>query len=165
MRPDIVIKSSQFPPPKWPQQFLLSMYQIFGHFGRQFVVIMGHSGHTVALVLSTHDCQCDQIWWYCATLAKHFDGLFSILQNFESTLAKALCYWGKISLLQMSIWSLWHTPARVTLFNAHSGKSFRGLNEACLGCDQCDQIGQFIALWASFQCLWQQLFCQNCPHF
>ena len=30
---------------------------------------------------------------------------------------------------------------------------------------QCDQIGQFIALRATFQSLWQQLFCQNCPHF
>ena len=27
---------------------------------------------------------------------------------------------------------------------------------------QCDQIGQFIALWATFQSLWQQLFCPNC---
>ena len=31
--------------------------------------------------------------------------------------------------------------------------------------DQCDQIGQFIALWATFQSLWQQLFCSNSLHF
>ena len=30
--------------------------------------------------------------------------------------------------------------------------------------DQCDQIGQFIALSANFQSLWQQLFWPNCPH-
>ena len=30
---------------------------------------------------------------------------------------------------------------------------------------QCDQIGRFIALRATFQRLWQQLFCPNCPHF
>ena len=30
---------------------------------------------------------------------------------------------------------------------------------------QCDQIGQFIALWATFQSLWRQLFCPNHPHF
>ena len=30
---------------------------------------------------------------------------------------------------------------------------------------QCDQIGQFIALWTIFQSLWQQLFCPNQPHF
>ena len=30
---------------------------------------------------------------------------------------------------------------------------------------QCDQIGRFIALWATFQSLWQQLFCPNRPHF
>ena len=30
---------------------------------------------------------------------------------------------------------------------------------------QCDQIGRFIELWTTFQSLWQQLFCPNCPHF
>ena len=30
---------------------------------------------------------------------------------------------------------------------------------------QSDQIGRFIALWATFQSLWQQLFCPNFPHF
>ena len=29
---------------------------------------------------------------------------------------------------------------------------------------QCDQIRQFIALVATFQSLWQQLFCPSCPH-
>ena len=29
---------------------------------------------------------------------------------------------------------------------------------------QCDQIGQFIGLWATFQSLWTQLFCPNIPH-
>ena len=28
-------------------------------------------------------------------------------------------------------------------------------------CDQCDQIGRFIALWATFLSLWLQLFCPN----
>ena len=32
-------------------------------------------------------------------------------------------------------------------------------------CWQCNQIGRFIARWTTFQSLWQQLFCQNCPHF
>ena len=30
---------------------------------------------------------------------------------------------------------------------------------------QSDQIGRFIALWATFRSLWQQLFCPNRPHF
>ena len=30
---------------------------------------------------------------------------------------------------------------------------------------QCDQIGRFIRLWATFQSLWQQLICPNRPHF
>ena len=30
---------------------------------------------------------------------------------------------------------------------------------------QCDQIGHIIALWPTFQSLWQQLFCPNYPHF
>ena len=30
---------------------------------------------------------------------------------------------------------------------------------------QCDQIGRFVALWANFESLWQQLFCPNRPHF
>ena len=29
----------------------------------------------------------------------------------------------------------------------------------------CDQIGQFIALWATFQNLLHCLFCPNCPYF
>ena len=29
---------------------------------------------------------------------------------------------------------------------------------------QCDQIGQFIGLWATFQSLWQQLICPNLQH-
>ena len=31
--------------------------------------------------------------------------------------------------------------------------------------DQCDRIGRFIALWATFLSLWQQLFCPNCHIF
>ena len=30
--------------------------------------------------------------------------------------------------------------------------------------DQCDQIGQFFALWATIQSRWQQLLYPNCPH-
>ena len=29
---------------------------------------------------------------------------------------------------------------------------------------QCDQIGRFIALWATYQSPWQQLFFPNRPH-
>ena len=29
---------------------------------------------------------------------------------------------------------------------------------------QCDQIGRFIGLWATFQSLWQQLICPNLLH-
>ena len=32
-------------------------------------------------------------------------------------------------------------------------------------CNQCDQFGRFIALWATFESLWQKLFCPNCPDF
>ena len=28
----------------------------------------------------------------------------------------------------------------------------------------CDQMGRFITLWATFQSMWQQLFCPNCLH-
>ena len=31
-------------------------------------------------------------------------------------------------------------------------------------CCQCDRIGQFIGLWATFQSLWQQLICPNLLH-
>ena len=30
---------------------------------------------------------------------------------------------------------------------------------------QGDQSGRYIVLWATFQSLWQQLFCPNLPHF
>ena len=36
------------------------------------------------------------------------------------------------------------------------------LTSVCV--NQCDQIWRFIALWATFQSHWQQLFCPNCPH-
>ena len=36
---------------------------------------------------------------------------------------------------------------------------------ALIPAKQCDQTGQFIALWTIFQSLWQQLFCPNQPHF
>ena len=29
---------------------------------------------------------------------------------------------------------------------------------------QCDQIGQFIGLWATFKSFWPQLICPNLPH-
>ena len=29
---------------------------------------------------------------------------------------------------------------------------------------QCDQIGRFLGLWATFLSLWQQLVCPNLPH-
>ena len=32
------------------------------------------------------------------------------------------------------------------------------------GSEQCDQIGRFFALWATFQSLWQQLIGPNLPH-
>ena len=32
------------------------------------------------------------------------------------------------------------------------------------GRHQCDQIGQFIGIWAGFQSLWQQLNCPNLTH-
>ena len=35
----------------------------------------------------------------------------------------------------------------------------------CLTTTQCDQIGQYIALWGTFQSLWHQLFCQKLPTF
>ena len=38
-------------------------------------------------------------------------------------------------------------------------------NHLLFGLQQCDQIGQFLALWATFQSRWQKLFCPNCPHF
>ena len=38
-------------------------------------------------------------------------------------------------------------------------------SQTCLTFYQCDQIGRFIALWANFQSLWQQLICKNCVTF
>ena len=29
---------------------------------------------------------------------------------------------------------------------------------------QCDQVGQYFGLWATFESLWQQLICPNLPH-
>ena len=45
-------------------------------------------------------------------------------------------------------------------------RHFRDLKDGkgLIGCEY-DKIGRFIALWATSQSLWQQLFCQNCAHF
>ena len=34
-----------------------------------------------------------------------------------------------------------------------------------VSCNQCDQIGQLIGLWATFQSLWKQLICSNLQHY
>ena len=63
----------------------------------------------------------------------------------------------------MPLSKLTHIPA--SLVEVHHGLNPRLYifdNEAIR---QCDQIRRFIALWASFQCRWQELFCPNCPHF
>ena len=53
--------------------------------------------------------------------------------------------------------------------NPHNQVSFKKpliqLIQLFLPHRQCDQIGRFIALWATFQSLWQQLFWPNCPRF
>ena len=36
------------------------------------------------------------------------------------------------------------------------------VNVQCEG--QCDQIGQFMGLWATFKSPWWQLICPNLPH-
>ena len=33
-----------------------------------------------------------------------------------------------------------------------------------IDCEQCDQVGQFIGLWATFQSLGQEIVCPNLPH-
>ena len=35
---------------------------------------------------------------------------------------------------------------------------------ATFSVNQCDQIGRFIGLWATYHSLWQQLICPNLPH-
>ena len=41
----------------------------------------------------------------------------------------------------------------------------RSRTDGQVGGAQCDQIGRFISLWATFQSQWQQFYCPNCPHF
>ena len=64
-------------------------------------------------------------------------------------LRKSINFSGGVDVLSKfwhSNWALWlDVASRVTV--------------------QCDQIGQFIGLWASFWSLWQQLICPNLPHF
>ena len=43
----------------------------------------------------------------------------------------------------------------ITLFSRNE------ISSVIWGQNQCDQIGQFIALRTNFQSLWQQLICQN----
>ena len=38
------------------------------------------------------------------------------------------------------------------------------LGRLTIDCDQCDQIGRFLALWATIQSRWQKIFYPNCPH-
>ena len=47
------------------------------------------------------------------------------------------------------------TPTLIAIGSGLFNCSSRGI--------QRDQIGRFIGLWATFQCLWQQLICPNLP--
>ena len=47
----------------------------------------------------------------------------------------------------------WLMPGRMTLALGHGESK-----------EQCDQIGHFMGLWATFQSLWQQLICANLTH-
>ena len=67
----------------------------------------------------------------------------------------------------------------IRLHIAHFKETFRDLNQNfsrdemlkkwtfCIQdfcCEQCDQIGRFIGLWATFKSVWQQLVCPYLPH-
>ena len=61
------------------------------------------------------------------------------------------------------------SPAAQTLFQHILEISFLTLLRQSylhthLPTNQCDQIGRFIGLWATFQSLWQQLICPNLSH-
>ena len=71
---------------------------------------------------------------------------------------------GKISRTRSTSTSIhfsFFQPPTSPSFSSSEGLRFR-FNDHPF---QCDQIGRFIALWATFQSLWQQLFCPNHPHF
>ena len=50
-------------------------------------------------------------------------------------------------------WHLWITKCQL--------KSYFIALKSDFNCNQCDQIGRFIGLWATFQSLWQQLISPN----
>ena len=55
---------------------------------------------------------------------------------------------------QICLWSLPEASCSEWNFKTSSGQERRVT-------EQCDQIGQFIALWATFLTLWQHIFCPN----
>ena len=74
--------------------------------------------------------------------------------------SKALFF--KTSILDTKIWSIFFSKKRQNLLH----KALKWKNRiGFFMTGQQDQIGQFIALWATFQSLWEQLFCTKRPHF
>ena len=58
----------------------------------------------------------------------------------------------------------WNLNARIGTDVRSTRVPWRVLLNYFVACRQCDKIGWFIALWPTFQSLWQQLFSSNCPH-
>ena len=85
--------------------------------------------------------------WQFLRLQLIFGTILTFIDNFIVKLEKfTLTLWSSLA----SFSHLWYFTS--------SGVGDRTL-------EQCDQIERFIALWATFQSLWQQLFCPNWPHF
>ena len=70
--------------------------------------------------------------------------------------------WSKLCSNNNRNLSVWQIASLTELFRG--GKLWPLLNINIGRCHQCDQIGQFFGLWATFLNMWQQLVCPNLPH-
>ena len=118
------------------------------------------------------------IWehhFFIKTCARYFMGNFR--KNWATFYSNIWSHWREASQRRELGRQVWDCQIVILLKENHyfrwQGRSggvaseLGGNNEEVYdydGCSQCDQIGRFIALWATFQSLWQKLYCHNLLH-
>ena len=103
---------------------------------------------------------CQNHWCLCSQL----DQIILFFVRARITVWLTYCLTGLNWTKQANLLLMWLNLKNNTEGQAYSDPSSWKVSEYSLLQQQCDQIGQFIVLWATFQSLLQQLFCPNCPH-
>ena len=88
-----------------------------------------------------------------------------LTKNVSDELIRSKNVYFSIFAFSAAVWSLSNKLRGLDFISSYDEmhRSYFRLSEIQTH-DQCDQNGQFFALWATIQSRWQQLFYPNCPH-